>query len=349
MSGTSEEKSLPASDKKLRDARGKGQVAKSQDLVTGMTLLAAVIYLGVVLADRQAQVRSLVDLVADRAAREPLADVWPELRAAAAQMLMGTAVPLLLLTLAVVIITNLTVMRGFVFSTEPVMPKFEKISPVAGARRVFSLRSVVEFLKAVVKIAAMGTAFVIVFRSGIGALLLSPSCGADCIRASFDGMVRPLMLTAIASFLIVGMIDVMVQQWLFRRDMQMTKSEMKRERKDAEGDPAILQQRRQQRREMQASASKVGIAQASVVIGTAGDWAVAVRYVRGETSVPVVVARATPAQSAALMAEAQARAVPVVGDTALAALLARTARTGDPVPTAQFQRVADILVGARLI
>lgn len=349
MSGPTEEKSLPASDKKLREARAKGQVAKSQDLGTGVALLAAVVYLAFAVADRQAGVLALFDMVAERAWREPPAALWPDLRAAAAGILLGLAVPLLLITLAAVVLTNLTVMRGVIFSTEPLMPKFEKIDPVGGAKRIFSLRSVVEFLKALFKIAMLATAFVIVFRSGIGALLMSSSCGAECFRASMEGLLRPLILTAIASFLIVGSIDVMVQQWLFRRDMQMTKSEMKRERKDAEGDPAILQQRHQNRRDMQASAAKVGIAQASVVIGAAGDWAVAVRYVRGETSVPVVVARAAPSQSADLAAQARALDIPVVGDAALAAAVARAARTGDPVPTDLFQRVADILVGARLI
>lgn len=349
MSGSSEEKSQPASDKKLRDARQKGQIAKSQDLVTGMILLVAVIYLASSLHTQQIKVEALFHLVARRVYSEPLATLWPEVRAHAGGILLGLTVPLFLTTLAAIVLTNLVVTRGFVFSTDPLAPKFEKISPVSGAKRIFSMRSMVEFLKSLAKICALAAAFVLVFRAGLQSLMLSSACGAPCIRASFDGLLYPLVITAIISFLVVGSLDVLVQQWLFQRDMKMTRSEQKRERKDAEGDPAIQQQRRKQRREMGAHSAKIGLANASMVVGVAGGWAVGIRYVRGETAVPVVVCRAAPTQSADLITEARALSVQVIGDDALASAVARAATIGEPVPAVTFQRVADVLVAAKLI
>lgn len=349
MSETSEEKSLPASDKKIRDAREKGQVSKSQDLVAGIVLFASITYLAFALASKQAMIEQLIDLAARRVHVYPLDEVWPEVLALAGSILIGLAVPLLAVTVAAIVLTNLVVMRGFVFSTTPIAPNFEHINPVSGAKRIFSMRSVVEFLKSLFKVAILATAFVIVFRMGLQALMLSSSCGAPCITGTFKALLQPLIITAIIAFIIVGLIDVMVQNWLFQRDMKMTKSEQKRERRDAEGDPAILQQRRKERREMQAYATKTGLMNASLLVGAPEGWTVGIRYVRGETPVPMIVCRASPTQSRTMITEALLTDIPVIRDIGLADAIARSARTGEPVPEKMFQRVADLLVAAKLI
>lgn len=349
MSGTSEEKSLPASDKKIRDAREKGQVSKSQDLVAGTVMFASIGYLAYALVGVQAKIEELVDLVARRVHIDAFAELWPSVLALAGSILTNLAVPLLAVTVAAIVLTNLVVMRGFVFSTEPITPNFEHINPVSGAKRVFSMRSVVEFFKALFKVAVLATAFVVIFRMGLQALILSPTCGPPCLSNVFQALLRPLVITAVIAFFVVGVIDVLVQDWLFKRDMKMTKSEHKRERRDAEGDPAILQQRRKQRREMQAYATKTGLMNASLLVGAPDGWTVGIRYVRGETPVPMIACRASPTQSRTMITEALLTDIPVIRDTGLADAIARSARTGEPVPEKMFQRVADLLVAAKLI
>ncbi|WP_343315014.1 EscU/YscU/HrcU family type III secretion system export apparatus switch protein [Brucella sp. BE17] len=349
MSETSEEKSLPASDKKIRDARDKGQVAKSQDLVAGTAMIASTGYLAVVLPDQKSKVEALINVIAQRVHVDPFREVWPDVLTLAGSIMTSLAVPLLAVTVAAIVLTNLVVMRGFLFSTEPITPNFEHINPISGAKRLFSMRSVVEFLKSLVKIIALATAFFIVFRGGIQSLLQSSACGASCITNTFSAMLQPLIVTAVIAFFLVGLIDVLVQQWLFKRDMKMTKSEQKRERKDSDGDPAILQQRQKQRREMQTFATKTGLLNASLLVAAPDGWTVGIRYVRGETPVPMIVCRGSPEQSRTMITEALLTDIPVIRDKNLAATIARTARTGEPVPEASFQRVADLLVAARLI
>ncbi|PRD41742.1 translocation protein in type III secretion system, RhcU [Phyllobacterium phragmitis] len=349
MSGTSEEKSLPASDKKIRDAREKGQVSKSQDLVAGTVMFASITYLAFALMSEQRKIEELVDLVARRVHVDPFAELWPTVLTLAGGILMGLAVPLLAVTIAAIVLTNLVVMRGFVFSTTPITPNFEHINPVSGAKRIFSMRSVVEFLKALFKVAVLATAFVIVFRMGLQALMQSSACGAPCVMNTFKALLQPLIITAVIAFFVVGLIDVLVQNWLFKRDMKMTKSEQKRERRDADGDPAILQQRQKQRREMQAYATKTGLMNASLLVGSPEGWTVGIRYVRGETPVPMIACRANPGQSRTMITEALLTGIPVIRDTQLADAIARSAQTGEPVPEKMFQRVADLLVAAKLI
>lgn len=348
MSQTSEEKSLPASDKKLRDARRKGQVSKSQDLVSGVVILASTIFLAMVGGDVQDKVAALIDLVS-RIYEDPFAEVWPRVVAIGLKILVDLSVPMLLVSVAAIILTNIGAMRGLVFTVEPITPNPEHISPIAGFKRIFSMRGVVEFFKALFKIVALGAAFVLVFRVGLQALMQSSACGPSCISGSFFSILQPLVITAVVGFLIVGIVDVLLQNWLFGRDMKMTKTERKRETRDADGDPMVRQQRQRQRREMQALATKTGLMQASLLIGTPEGWTVGIRYVRGETPVPMLVCRAMPDQARTMITEALLAGIPVVRDDGLATAISRAARTGEPVPEACFQPVADLLVAARLI
>ncbi|WP_122461377.1 EscU/YscU/HrcU family type III secretion system export apparatus switch protein [Pseudomonas viridiflava] len=348
MADTSEEKSQPATDKKLRDARKKGQVAKSQDLVSGVVILLCTLCIAVLLPRARAQVEALIDLTANIYI-EPFADVWPRLLDHAEQIVLGITLPVVAVTVAAVILTNIVTMRGVVFSVEPVKPDIKRIHPGEGFKRIFAMRNLIEFLKGLVKVVLLALAFYIVGRQALQALMESSRCGAGCIESTFYLVLKPLVFTVLAAFLLVGAVDVLMQRWLFGRDMKMSRSEQKRERKDVDGDPLIKRERQRQRREMQALATKLGLGRASLMIGIGGNWVVGVRYVRGETPVPVVVCRGSPEDSVQLLAQAAPLGIAVWADAGLAEQIAKRSVAGDPVPENTFQAVADALVAHRLI
>ncbi|WP_122601069.1 EscU/YscU/HrcU family type III secretion system export apparatus switch protein [Pseudomonas viridiflava] len=348
MADTSEEKSHPATDKKLRDARKKGQVAKSQDLVSGVVILLCTLCIAVLLPRARAQVEALIDLTANIYI-EPFADVWPRLLDHAEQIVLGITLPVVAVTVAAVILTNIVTMRGVVFSVEPVKPDIKRIHPGEGFKRIFAMRNLIEFLKGLVKVLLLALAFYIVGRQALQALMESSRCGAGCIESTFYLVLKPLVFTVLAAFLLVGAVDVLMQRWLFGRDMKMSRSEQKRERKDVDGDPLIKRERQRQRREMQALATKLGLGRASLMIGIGGNWVVGVRYVRGETPVPVVVCRGSPEESVQLLAQAAPLGIAVWADAGLAEQIAKRSVAGDPVPENTFQAVADALVAHRLI
>ncbi|WP_122516831.1 EscU/YscU/HrcU family type III secretion system export apparatus switch protein [Pseudomonas viridiflava] len=348
MADTSEEKSQPATDKKLRDARKKGQVAKSQDLVSGVVILLCTLCIAVLLPRARAQVEALIDLTANIYI-EPFADVWPRLLDHAEQILLGITLPVVAVTVAAVILTNIVTMRGVVFSVEPVKPDIKRIHPGEGFKRIFAMRNLIEFLKGLVKVLLLALAFYIVGRQALQALMESSRCGAGCIESTFYLVLKPLVFTVLAAFLLVGAVDVLMQRWLFGRDMKMSRSEQKRKRKDVDGDPLIKRERQRQRREMQALATKLGLGRASLMIGIGGNWVVGVRYVRGETPVPVVVCRGSPEESVQLLAQAAPLGIAVWADAGLAEQIAKRSVAGDPVPENTFQAVADALVAHRLI
>ena len=345
MSETSEEKALPASEKKIRDARKKGQVLHSPDMVSGIVILFCTLYLFYVAPRLQVKIDVLLD-EASHIYERPFADVWYRLSTVAVYALWTTVLPILGITIVAILATNVAITRGFVFSVKPVEPDFSRVSPASGLKRLTSLKSIIEFGKALFKILALSVAFSVVFHAGLKALFQAPTCGFMCLHALSLSMLKTTAFIAIAAFIVMGTFDVFLQRWLFMREMRMTKSESKREHKDTEGDPLI----RQERRKLAGlvGATKTGLSNAALLIGDGGSGAVGIRYVRGETPVPLIACRATGAAGAAMRDQARKKGIPLTIDVPLAADLERTP-IGAPVPDRLFQQVANALVADGLI
>jgi type III secretion protein U len=343
---TSEEKSLPASAKKLREARKKGQVSKSQDIVAAVAVSTSVLYIYFVAPQVEVYARELIDVTA-RIYRQSFPELWPHIVDLALRILALTTLPLVVIVCSVVLIASMAAMRGPVFALDPIKPNFDHINPATGFKRIFSVKSVVEFGKALVKVTVLSVAIVIVFRVGMQPLFDAPRCGPSCIYGTFFSMLKPLVVTTLVAFAVVGVIDIGLQRWLFLREMRMTKTEFKREMKDTEGDPLIKRERNRRRREMASRIVKVGLRNATLLLGKPDGFAAGLRFVRGETPVPIIVCKGGPGQAKVLITEAILLGIPVVEAAELARGL-NTCAIGDQLPDALFQPVADILVAARM-
>lgn len=348
---SSEEKTEPGSDKKLRDAREKGQVAKSQDMITALVVLVCTVYLSMAAPGMAVRAIELFDKVAESLAspNQPFEDRWRGIVAQALDVLLSATFPLFLLIVFVVFLGNVLIIKGIVFSVEPIKPDIKRIDPVGGFKRLFSLRNLVEFIKALLKVTVLGVAFFLVYRRSLPFLLGAPSCGADCLLASFNYLFVPIAFTAILAFFLTAVLDLLLQKWLFARDMRMSHSEVKRERKDMDGSPEIRKERHRQRMAMQAGSTARGEHMASVMLGSEKSWIVGLRYKRGETKVPVLVYVVPPDQAPSFWAQRHGKDMPHVYDPVLAGDLARQCSMGEPVPERYFGRVAEILVKVGLI
>lgn len=343
MEQTSEEKTLAASDKKLREARKKGQVVHSTDMVSGVTILCSIVFVSLTYPFLEQQARAMLDEASHVNERE-FAEVFYRLMSILMDALLSATLPLLALTVTTVVVANVAIMKGFVFSVQPLVPDFERINPVSGLKRLVGLKSFVELGKALFKIVALAVAFILVFRAGLQSLFQSPSCGAQCTTEAFWAMIRPIAVTVVLAFLSLGAADVLVQRWLYLRDMRMTKTEAKRERKDMDGDPLIRRERAALRRTM--ASMKLGLKNTQIVITAGADLAIGVRYVRDETPVPISAFRVYSAVAQATIAEANRLGIPLIEDAELAQSLERVS-VGAPVPERTFMEVARYLVNAQ--
>jgi type III secretion protein U len=345
MGNENEEKSLPASQKKLRDARRKGQVPHSRDLVSGVTLTLMLIYLWLTwpaLGDRLVELVNIVSGDADL----PFAETASRAVRLSLELLLSTSLPLLAILVVGDFVAGIAGTLGPAFSFEPLKPKFERINPAEGLKRIFSARNVVEFIKSAVKVAVLGTAFFVVLRGALQSLFEIPVCGVWCLTTESVQAAKPLAAIAAVTFLAIGLFDVLIQRQLFLRDMRMTRTENKRERKELEGDPLIRRERRRHRvLQVAGGMVNVGISRAVIAI-MHGNRVVGIRYRMGETPVPFVVCRADGEAGVAMLAELRERGIPIVDDADFVAALAARHRPGDMVEADLFSAVARALVGA---
>ena len=334
MSGkdTSEEKSLPPSAKKLREARKKGQIAHSKEAITALVTGTAFGYL---LIRFPALFRQLSDgLLA-------VPGLYDQPFSVASATLMGrvgvdvalAVVPLIGLLAAVAVLGNIVVNSGIVVAIDPILPKMERLDPVAGLKRMFETKSFVELVKAIFKVAMLGIVTYVIISDAVQSLVEVPVCGLRCAAPIFGTLLTPLLLTSAGLLLLLGGLDIGLQRWLFRREMRMTKSEQKRERKEIQGDPTIRQWRRQDQR---GRAAKTGLRNATFLIRSP-DTVLAMRYAAPDAMVPILVARGTQDGASALLDQAKALNLPVVFDAAAVTMIGRRLKVGRMIAPDMFE------------
>jgi type III secretion protein U len=343
----SEEKTLPASEKKLRDARKKGQVSQSKDMVIGVGTVAVMIYMWLAWDLLQARLAALLLLPHD-IYEMPFMKAADRVMGNAFDLAVMTVLPLIAIIILTSILTNVAVMRGFVFSTDPVKPKGDNINPVSGFKKLFSIKNFVELIKSLLKTVFLSAAAVVLIWLGLETLIKGPYCGPECIALSFGIIVKPLFAAFALIFIFFALFDVGIQRWLFLREMRMTKTEAKRERKDMDGDPTVRQERSRQRSEFaQGGGVPLGLRNATVLITDKSSLLIGLRFVQGETPVPVIVCKGRHERAQALLAEGHQLYIPVVDDSELARKLSRGTGLGDQVDEEHFDEVAQVLIQTR--
>jgi type III secretion protein U len=315
-----EEKSLPATPRKLRELRKKGQVARSRDVVSGLSVAAVLLYLWGDWPQIRQSLSELLTFPTDLYQRPFMEATNLVMRAAIAHAVQVLA-PLVLIVLGVTFLAGMISTGGLVVAFEPITPKADHINPASGFKKLFSTKNLVEFVKSIVKMILLMVAVGVTIRLGLGALLESPYCGLPCVETAIGGLLKPAMVMVIVVFLLAGLVDVGIQRLLFLREMRMSKTEFKRERKEQEGDPHIKQERRRYAREMAQSRLRLGPKYATIIITAGEDIAVGLRFVNGETPIPMVVCKGRNERARAILAVARRQAIPAHDNADLAGKL----------------------------
>ncbi len=344
--GGSEEKTLPASAKKLREARKKGQIARSREMITAVVTVTAFAYL---FARANTMFDGLRDgaVAAGAATGEPFAGSAERLASQLGRQFLWTIGPFVAALVAAAVLANMAVNGGVLAALDPVLPKLERLDPIAGFGRLFSMRNVTEMIKSVLKVMLVGTVACAVVALSLQALVEQPACGIGCAGPLLRGLLRPLLIAACGFFIVLGGLDIGLQRWLFGREMKMTKTEQKREVKEMEGDPLIKRQHRQEQRAALHAVVRTGLRNATFVVRSA-ELALAFRYAKPDAMVPVLVARAAADGAPMLLDEARGMRMPVVFDTDAARALSRM-KVGQIVEQEFFQLVIACMQKAGLM
>lgn len=338
MSG---EKTEEPSDTKLEKAREKGEIPKSQDLATAVSMLGVVVVLLLGSESSYQHCREVVRLGLDFGR----GDMPPEqMFTRIGEMALEAAwicVPLLLAAMVFAVVGLLSHV-GFLFTMEPLVPTPDKISPAAGFQRIFSARSLLTFVQMLFKAVVLGAVLWQVTVSLIPLIAGSAYQSVGGIGALAWSAVSKVLGIALLLFLCLGPLDYGLQRWQFMKNQRMSKEDQKNEYKDQEGDPQLKADRKAMAAEILNSDPRPAVAGANAVLMNPTHYAVALRYRPGETGLPIVVAKGVDEQALRIRGMAEAAAVPVFVNPPLARALHKVP-IGGAIPEELFEAVAAVL------
>jgi flagellar biosynthetic protein FlhB len=338
-----DQRQLPASERKLRQAREDGQVPRSREAGHAAALLAALVCValyGPAFAERAlALVRGTLRF--DRVlAREPQRAL--EAAAAAGGEALWAVLPLLVAPLAASLLATLAV-GGLVLSGKPVTPDLSRVDPIGGLRRILSVDSLVDLGKLAVIALAVGAVGAWVLVAGIGHFAAYAGLPLPAALAAAGQDLRFGVLAVAGTVVAVAAMDAPLQIARFRKRMMMTPAEAKQEYKETEGDPIVKGRIREKQRSMARGRMLAAVPAADVVVTNPTHFAVALKYDEGATGAPRVVAKGADLLAARIREIAAEAGVPTLEAPPLARALYRHVELEQEIPAALYAAVAQVL------
>jgi len=338
------EKTEPATPKKKEDARNKGQVAQSRDVSTVLLLAAGVAAIGSPLGARlgrmmiEAAQRAWGGLLVQPGS---VADYHTLLLNHGLMVAVGMA-PFAVIFMVVGVASNL-VQVGWLLSAEALAVKFEKMNPISGLKRMFSIDRLYELGKALIR---LGVVIWILWW------LIEPSMpevftlmGADLVETGRLGglLLRRTMWTILVVFAAFAILDFVWQRFQHEKRLRMTKQEVRDESKQREGDPKVKSRIRQIQREIAQQRMFEAVADADVVVVNPTHYAVALQYRPEEHRSPKVLAKGRNHVALRIRKRAEELGIPIVENPPIAQLLYKTAKVDREIPEDLYQAVAEVL------
>jgi flagellar biosynthetic protein FlhB len=331
-----------ASQRKLAQARAQGQVAQSREINSWFMLAAgaAVVLLwGPSLArPLQGTLTRFLD-PATLLAREGI--LWEAVRAMLGTVAISFALPLALFVAAA--LAGSLVQTGLVLATDRLGFDLSRVSPIQGFTRLFSLRSMSEFLKSLVKVAAVGAAVLWLLAPELDRLPLLADVGAPGLMTEIHQGLLRVALAVLAALAAIALLDYLYQRFAFLRSQRMSKQEVKEEHKQAEGDPMVKARLRQIRMERARRRMMAAVPSASVVVTNPTHYAVALKYAIGDKGAPKLVAKGADLIAERIREIARENDVPIVENPPLARALHAGVELDQEIPSEHYRAVAEII------
>jgi flagellar biosynthetic protein FlhB len=330
-----------ATPKRRQEAREKGQIARSIEVNSALILLAALLsfrYTGSYILNSIGKLT--VFTYENLTASFGMDNVYAYTIFYMVEIFKMIA-PILLVMLVVGLIANY-LQVGVLFTIKPLVPKLTKLNPAEGFQRLFSRRSLIDFLKSIIKLSVIGW----IGYEGVKAALpeLVPAMDMQGTQAlQFVGALTMKILNRIIfALIVIAILDYLYQRWEHEESLKMTKQEVKDEFRQSEGDPMLKARIRQIQREMARRRMFEAIPRASVVITNPTHVAVALEYKEGMQT-PMVLAKGERVIAERIKEMARKHSIPVVENPPLARALLKQCPVGAPISPDLFEAVAEVL------
>ncbi|RJF98686.1 flagellar biosynthesis protein FlhB [Noviherbaspirillum saxi] len=337
------EKTEPASSRRLEQAREEGDVPRSRELATCTVLLAGALGL---MFTGEGLVRRLNSMLTSGLSfeREQAFDfdlLLMRLGASTIDVLIGLA-PLAGILILVALGSPMLI-GGWLFTAKSLMPNFGRLNPMSGLGNMFSVRALVELLKAVGKTLLVGSIAWVVISSQIEPMLALSAEPLASGGAHLGDLLLTGFITIVCGLVVIALIDVPYVLWQYASKLKMTREELRQESKESDGDPQVKARIRQLQREMAKRRMMSEVPTADVVVTNPTHYAVALKYTEGKMRAPTVVAKGADEVAAKIREIAAENKVALLEAPPLARALYRHAELGDEIPASLYTAVAEVL------
>lgn len=338
-----DDKTEEPTGKKLSDAKKKGQIPKSVDLNSAVVLLFVMLAFNMFGASFYTNGRLFIIESYKFLTKEVInnGDVLSILLFMIKNGVTA-ALPIVLTVLIIGVAGNL-IQTGFVVSSESIKPKLEKLNPMQGFKRMFSKRSLVELLKSIAKVTVVAYVAYSFIRLKLNDILKVSDLNPNGIYPFVKSITDSQLSRVVMVMLVIGIIDFVFQKRQFKKDLRMTKQEVKEEFKQMEGNPEIKSKIKQKQREMSMRRMMQEVPKATVVITNPTHFAVALKYDKGEASAPIVVAKGADLVAQRIKEIAKENKVPILENKPLARTLYARVEINEIIPVELYQTVAEII------
>ena len=338
-----QDKTEQPSSKRLSKARGEGQVAKSQEINFVAGLMAVLIYFSLngtlmlnglkLFMQKYLSGSSLMNITKESIIKIQYDVVTDILR---------ILLPYMVVIVVVALLSNIFQV-GFLFTTKSLVPKFSRFNPVSGIKRLFNLKKVVEILKSILKIIVISAVPYLIIKSELDNLPLIMDTSVWAIMCYIFMIIARIFFYVAIVLLILAVIDLIYQRWNHKKELMMTKQEVKDEYKQAEGDPKVKVRIRQIQLSLTIKRMMDDVPNADLVVANPVHLAVALKYDRMSMDAPMVVAKGARLIAEKIKEIAREHNVPVVENKPLAQSLYKIVEVGDVIPDSLFKAVAEVL------
>ena len=347
--GEGGEKTEPATDKKLKEAREEGKVAKSQELTFSFSLIVLFLVLKFFVSYLGEKMIGLIKTIYSGMAEfVDINNVGLTSHAVSAYFVniiiqfFLIVLPFFIFGVIITILINI-VQVGWKVSTKMLQPKFDKINPINGFKRIFSSQSVFELVKSIVKIGLIALIAYFSIKGHANDLFILYEIPLNQAIALVGTIIIDTGLRISLVYLIVGVADFAYQKHKFNEDMKMTKQEVKDEYKNTEGDPQIKGRQRARMREASQRRMMQDVPKADVVITNPTHIAVALKYDAEVSKAPVVLAKGEELLAKKIKDVAKENNISIVENKPLARMLYSNVDIGEEIPAELYQSVAEVL------
>ncbi|OGC08037.1 flagellar biosynthesis protein FlhB [candidate division WOR-1 bacterium RIFOXYD2_FULL_36_8] len=330
---------------RLREAREKGQIAKSREVTTAVLLLLSYSvfrYFG------EGSWTSLVQMGQGIFSQIPASANEFSFDFASYILLIGlkafalALIPIFAVTFLAAIIVE-TMQTGFVFTGDPLSPKIERINPLEGFKKMFSLQGFVEVIKSILKIIIVFyIAWITVKKDLPYIMVLLDNNPWDSLL--LGGLLAYTIAMRVGIFyIIIAFLDYLYRRWEYMKNLKMTRQEVKEEYKRLEGDPQVKQRIRDMARQIAYQRMMSSVPQADVVVTNPTHVACAVKYEQNKMKAPRLMAKGMRKHAEKIRQIAEEHEIPVVENEPLARSIYRTTKVGQEIPRELYQAVAEVL------